>query len=160
MLLVAKASIANVWLQATVGHLTELLLQANGDIDSEAGRCVSKALLNWEIVVGAKRYHNRKGLREIFSQPPEALDPDCDPAQVKSALFLPLQLYSSHFAGFNRCHGNVCMRHLLSVLGRHVCLIMSLLSPWSHSTFDSQQDHEHFAYLVTVLLPCQNKPCP
>ncbi len=69
-------------MQATVCHLTELLLAANGKVSSEAELGVSKALLNWEIVVGARRWHNRKGLREIFSQPPQALDPECNPAQV------------------------------------------------------------------------------
>ena len=73
----------SVGLQETVAHLTDLLLEANGDPDSKAGRLVSKSLCNWEILVGARRRHNRKGLREMFNQPPEVLDPDCDPALVR-----------------------------------------------------------------------------
>lgn len=71
-------------IQACVGVLTELLLEANGDADSEAGRRVSEVLTDWELVVGARRRYNMNGLREMFSQPPHAVDPDCNLEEVGS----------------------------------------------------------------------------
>ena len=73
-------------IQACVAALTELLLEANGDAESEAGLRVSEVLTDWELVVGARRRYNMNGLREMFSQPPHALDPDCNLDEVKSAV--------------------------------------------------------------------------
>ena len=73
-------------IQACVAALTELLLEANGDAESEAGRCVSEVLTDWELLVGARRRYNMNGLREMFSQPPHALDPDCSLEEVGSVL--------------------------------------------------------------------------
>ena len=69
-------------MQACVAGLTELLLEANGDAESEAGQRISDVLTEWELTVGARRMHNMNGLRQMFAQPPYMFDPDWDPSEV------------------------------------------------------------------------------
>ena len=68
--------------QSTVTELTGLLLEAHGDPDSPAGQQVVEDLVDWELVTGAKRFHNRKGLRDLFSQKPNNMDPSWDATMV------------------------------------------------------------------------------
>lgn len=79
-----------LWLQACVATLTELLLEANGDAESEAGQRISEVLTDWELVVGARRHYNMNGLREMFSQPPHVLDPESDLAEVGFSTVCPV----------------------------------------------------------------------
>lgn len=76
--------------QSSVTELTGLLLEAQGDPDSPAGQQVVRDLIDWELVIGAKRFHNRKGLRELFSQKPNDMDPSWDASMVIQFHNLPV----------------------------------------------------------------------
>ena len=70
-------------MQDCVTELTELLLEAGGDPESQAGRRISVVLADWELVVMSKRLYNQKGMREMFARTFIPQKPARDPAKVE-----------------------------------------------------------------------------
>ncbi|KAK9841629.1 hypothetical protein WJX74_009019 [Apatococcus lobatus] len=79
--LLPTSECTRLW-KMTVTELTGLLLEARGNPDSPAGQQVVKDLIDWELIIGAKRFHNKPSLRELFSQSPSAMDPAWDPSMM------------------------------------------------------------------------------